>query len=67
VSTVVTTVNKVCASGLKAIMLAAQTLALGQQEVAIGGGMESMSRVPYYMNRGDTPYGGVTLTVRASL
>lgn len=44
-----TTVNKVCASGMKAIMWAAQTIQLGQQDVVIAGGMENMSRIPYYV------------------
>lgn len=44
-----TTVNKVCASGMKAIMLAAQSIQLGQNDVVIAGGMESMSNVPYYL------------------
>lgn len=61
-STPCTTINKVCASGMKAIMLAAQSLQCGSQEVMVAGGMESMSNVPYYMSRGETPYGGVNLT-----
>lgn len=44
-----TTVNKVCASGMKAIMLAAQSISLGQQDVIIAGGMESMSNIPFYL------------------
>jgi len=56
-----TLVNKVCASGMKTIMQASQSLQLGQNSVMVAGGMESMSNVPYYMNRGDTPYGGVTM------
>lgn len=44
-----TTVNKVCASGMKAIMWAAQTIQLGQQDVVVAGGMENMSRIPYYI------------------
>ena len=60
-SIVTTTINKVCASGMKAIMIGAQTLMCGHQEVIVVGGMESMSNVPFYMKRGDTPYGGVTL------
>lgn len=44
-----TTVNKVCASGTKAIMMAAQTIQLGQADVIIAGGMESMSNAPYYV------------------
>ncbi|KAK8732194.1 hypothetical protein OTU49_007232 [Cherax quadricarinatus] len=60
-STPCTGVNKVCASGMKSIMLASQSLMCGSQEVMVAGGMESMSNVPYYMMRGDSPYGGVTL------
>jgi len=56
-----TLVNKVCASGMKSIMQASQSLQLGQNSVMVAGGFESMSNVPYYMNRGDTPYGGVNL------
>jgi acetyl-CoA C-acetyltransferase len=44
-----TTVNKVCASGMKAIMIAADQIALGQNEIMVAGGMESMSNVPYYL------------------
>ena len=43
-----TTVNKVCASGMKSIMLAAQTIALGDADVVIAGGMENMSSIPHY-------------------
>ena len=43
------TVNKVCASGMKAVALAAQAIRLGDAEVVIAGGMENMSAVPYYM------------------
>ena len=43
-----TTVNKVCASGMKSVMLAAQSIALGQQDIIVAGGMESMSNIPYY-------------------
>eukprot|EP01120_Amphizonella_sp_Union-15-10_P014829 TRINITY_DN7359_c0_g1_i1.p1 TRINITY_DN7359_c0_g1~~TRINITY_DN7359_c0_g1_i1.p1 ORF type:complete len:417 (-),score=92.36 TRINITY_DN7359_c0_g1_i1:47-1297(-) len=52
-----TTVNKVCASGMKAIMLASQTVMLGQGDVLVAGGFESMSNVPYYMERGGLKYG----------
>ncbi|KAL3476220.1 Thiolase, N-terminal domain-containing protein [Aspergillus californicus] len=45
------TVNKVCASGLKAVVLAAQNIQLGLAEAQIAGGMENMSRVPYYLPR----------------
>lgn len=44
-----TTVNKVCASGMKAIMFAAQSIMLGHCGLAVAGGMESMSNVPYYV------------------
>jgi acetyl-CoA C-acetyltransferase len=43
------TVNKVCGSGLKAVMLAAQAIAVGDAEVAVAGGMESMSNCPYLL------------------
>ncbi|MFY0604962.1 MAG: acetyl-CoA C-acyltransferase [Flavobacteriaceae bacterium] len=43
-----TTVNKVCASGMKSIMLAAQTIALGDADIVIAGGMENMSSIPHY-------------------
>ncbi|HEY4325750.1 MAG TPA: acetyl-CoA C-acyltransferase [Mucilaginibacter sp.] len=51
-----TTVNKVCASGMKAIMLAAQSIALGQNEIVVAGGMENMSNVPYYLDKARTGY-----------
>lgn len=43
-----TTINKVCASGMKAVMQAAQSIMLGDREVVVAGGMESMSNVPFY-------------------
>ena len=43
------TINKVCGSGLKAVMLAAQSIALGEANIVVAGGMESMSNVPYYL------------------
>lgn len=54
-----TTVNKVCASGMKAIMLGAQSIMLGENDVVIAGGMENMSQVPYYLenNRWGAKYG----------
>ncbi|KYO44927.1 acetyl-CoA acetyltransferase, mitochondrial [Alligator mississippiensis] len=61
ISTPTTTINKVCASGMKSIMMAAQSLMCGNQDVMVAGGMESMSNVPYVMIRGTTPYGGVKL------
>ena len=45
-----TTINKVCASGMKAVMNAAQTIALGDADVVIAGGMESMSNIPHYLH-----------------
>jgi len=45
------TVNKVCGSGLKAVMLAAQAIQVGDAEVVIAGGMESMSNAPYYLDK----------------
>jgi acetyl-CoA C-acetyltransferase len=44
-----TLVNKVCASGMKAVMLGAQSIMLGQTDVVLAGGMESMSNIPYYL------------------
>jgi acetyl-CoA C-acetyltransferase len=44
-----TLVNKVCASGMKAIMLGAQSIMLGQNDVVVAGGTESMSNIPYYL------------------
>ncbi len=44
-----TLVNKVCASGMKAIMLGAQSIMLGHNDVVVAGGMESMSNIPYYL------------------
>ncbi|MCY7349207.1 MAG: acetyl-CoA C-acetyltransferase, partial [Cytophagaceae bacterium] len=44
-----TTINKVCASGMKSVMIGAQTIMLGQADVIVAGGMESMSNVPYYI------------------
>ncbi|HEX8376452.1 MAG TPA: acetyl-CoA C-acyltransferase [Pedobacter sp.] len=46
-----TTINKVCASGMKAVMFAAQGIALGDLDIAVAGGMESMSNVPYYLDK----------------
>ena len=45
------TINKVCGSGLKAVMLAAQAIQLGDADVVIAGGMESMSNAPYYLEK----------------
>jgi acetyl-CoA C-acetyltransferase len=51
-----TTINKVCASGTKSIMLAAQSIALGQNDIVVAGGMESMSNVPYYLDKARNGY-----------
>ena len=58
-----TTVNKVCASGMKAIMQGAQSIMLGDAEVVVAGGMESMSNVPFYSPnlRWGSKYGDVKL------
>lgn len=45
-----TTVNKVCASGMKAVMQAAQAIALGDREIMVAGGMENMSLIPHYLH-----------------
>ena len=45
------TVNKVCGSGLKAVMLAAQAVQLGDAEIVVAGGMENMSMAPYYLEK----------------
>lgn len=51
-----TTVNKVCASGMKAIALAAESIMLGENDCVAAGGMESMSNVPYYLDKARTGY-----------
>ncbi|CDW56053.1 acetyl coenzyme A acetyltransferase, mitochondria l [Trichuris trichiura] len=61
VSTPATTINKVCASGLKAVMLASQSLALNYRQVMVAGGMESMSNAPFYLAREEPSYGGTKL------
>ncbi|MDX1364871.1 MAG: acetyl-CoA C-acyltransferase [Arenibacter latericius] len=45
-----TTVNKVCASGMKAVMQAAQSIAVGDNEIVVAGGMENMSMIPHYIH-----------------
>ncbi len=59
-----TTINKVCASGMKAISQAAQSILLGDADIVVAGGMESMSNVPYYSPklRWGNKYGDVILT-----
>jgi acetyl-CoA C-acetyltransferase len=60
---IATTINKVCASGMKAISIAAQHIMLGDADIIVAGGMESMSNVPYYSPklRWGNKYGDVTL------
>jgi len=57
------TINKVCASGMKAIMLATQSIQLGDAEIVVAGGMESMSNVPFYVNnmRWGNKYGNTAM------
>lgn len=57
------TINKVCSSGLKSVVFAAQNIQLGLAEAQVAGGMENMSRVPYYMTRANQhpPFGALNL------
>ena len=50
------TINKVCGSGLKAVMMAAQAIQVGDADVVVAGGMESMSLAPYYLEKARTGY-----------
>lgn len=59
-----TTVNKVCASGMKAMMMASQDILLGDADIVVAGGMESMSQIPFYLDKarfGGYGYGNGTL------
>lgn len=58
-----TTVNKVCASGMKSVALAAQSIMLGHNDIVVAGGMENMSLVPHYLpnSRTGTKYGSITM------
>ena len=57
-----TTVNKVCASGMKAVMLGVQAIQCGDAEIVVAGGMENMSLIPHYMNlRTGTKFGPTTM------
>lgn len=56
-----TTINKVCASGMKAIMQATQSILCGDNDIMVAGGMESMSNVPFAVRRGELPYGGASM------
>lgn len=61
-TTPATTVNKVCASGMKAVMMASQAIKCGDQDVIVAGGMENMSLVPHYFNaRSSTKLGEVKM------
>lgn len=58
-----TTINKVCSSGMKAVMMGSQQIQMGIDDVVVAGGMESMSNVPHYINhRSGTKMGDGTLT-----
>ena len=57
-----TTINKVCASGMKTVMQAAQSIALGDADIVVAGGMENMSLIPHYLYaRNGTKFGPATL------
>lgn len=57
-----TAINKVCASGMKAVMQAAQSIALGDAEIVVAGGMENMSLIPHYLHaRTGTKFGPTSL------
>ncbi|SDH66387.1 acetyl-CoA C-acetyltransferase [Flavobacterium omnivorum] len=57
-----TTINKVCASGMKAVMLGAQAIQCGDAEIVVAGGMENMSLIPHYMHlRNGTKFGPATM------
>jgi acetyl-CoA C-acetyltransferase len=56
-STPATTINKVCASGMKAVMFGAQSIMLGENKVVVAGGMENMSSIPFYLTKARYGYG----------
>ena len=57
-----TTVNKVCASGMKAVMLGAQSIIAGDNEIVVAGGMENMSLTPHYLDgRNGSKFGNITM------
>ena len=61
-SVICTTVNKVCASGMKSVMLGAQAIQCGDAEIVVAGGMENMSLIPHYMHlRNGYKFGSVTM------
>ncbi|WP_111709158.1 acetyl-CoA C-acyltransferase [Lutibacter citreus] len=58
-----TAINKVCASGMKSIMLASQSIAIGDADIIIAGGMESMSNIPHYLSgRKSTKFGNINVS-----
>lgn len=58
-----TTINKVCSSGMKAIMIAAQSIQCGDAQIVVAGGMESMSRIPHYLEgRNSVKLGNIKVT-----
>ena len=58
-----TTINKVCSSGMKSVMIAAQAIQCGDAEIVIAGGMENMSRIPHYMSgRNGVKLGNIKVT-----
>lgn len=57
ISTPATTVNKVCASGMKSVMFGAQSIQLGQNKAVVAGGMENMSSIPHYLTKARYGYG----------
>lgn len=58
-----TTINKVCASGMKSIMLASQSIAIGDADIIVAGGMESMSNIPHYLSgRRSTKLGNINIS-----
>lgn len=62
VSVACTTVNKVCASGMKAVMMGAQAILCGDAEIVVAGGMENMSLIPHYLNmRNGVKFGPATM------
>lgn len=62
VDTICTTINKVCASGMKSIMLGSTAIAAGDRNIMVGGGFESMSKAPHYTYlRKPTGYGNAQM------
>ncbi|KAH7636693.1 acetyl-coa acetyltransferase b [Dermatophagoides farinae] len=61
VTVATTSLNKACASGMKSYQILAQAIQCGQIDIGIAGGQESFSNVPFFLPRGDLPYGGIKL------